>query len=196
MEQKKSIKNTKKTKIKTIMNKYKNKKKSVSKPKQSDDSIDDYVDDDGIDTDDDPIAVYQSAVYNNQQMVLAKNKKKNKTKIKKKKLKKRESDNGVSYKNDQKLFVNAHERDNKVIKANSKNWDRDWDKIKKQRAEIKRIKTKKKLEKLSKQNSLKKRNEQRTDKIYNDPHSKNNKVIKANSKKWDRDWDKIQKQRA
>merc|ERR1712228_1003911 len=45
--------------------------------------------------------------------------------------------------------------------ANSKNWDNDWEKINKQRAEIKAIKEKKRMSKLAKENELKRRNSQR-----------------------------------
>merc|ERR1712228_1016063 len=60
-----------------------------------------------------------------------------------------------------KKFHNAHEQKPKKIAANSKNWDNDWEKINKQRAEIKAIKEKKRMSKLAKENELKRRNSQR-----------------------------------
>merc|ERR1712154_708413 len=42
-----------------------------------------------------------------------------------------------------------------------KNWDNDWEKINKQRAEIKAIKDKKRMSKLAKENELKRRNSHR-----------------------------------
>jgi len=126
-------------------------------------------------------------------------KKKKKTKVTtKKKKKKAESssdDEEVVSSTNETVFGDMHEKNNKVIKANTKNWDNDWDKINAKRAEIKRIKEKKRLEKLEKENELKKRNSKRTDKIYNNPHSKTNKVIKAKERVGN-DWDKIEKQRA
>merc|ERR1711997_145520 len=94
--------------------------------------------------------------------------------------------------------MGMHEKNNKVIKANTKNWDNDWDKINAKRAEIKAIKEKKRLAKLEKENELKQRNKKKreTDKKFKNAHDQNAKVIKANSKNWDNDWDKIQKQRA
>merc|ERR1712083_1148891 len=60
-----------------------------------------------------------------------------------------------------KKFKDSHERKPKKIAANSKNWDNDWEKINKQRAEIKAIKDKKRMSKLAKENELKRRNSHR-----------------------------------
>merc|ERR1711879_1115053 len=56
-----------------------------------------------------------------------------------------------------------HERHSKVIKADSGKWDNDWDKINKQRAEIKAIKEKKRISKLQNENDLKERNKKKKD---------------------------------
>merc|ERR1712154_334432 len=64
----------------------------------------------------------------------------------------------------------------------------------KQREKIRALKEKKKLEKLQHENQLKQRNLHKTDKIYNDPHERTNKVYKA-SEKMATDYDKILKQR-
>merc|ERR1712204_61745 len=97
-----------------------------------------------------------------------------------------------------KKFGNAHEKDAKVIKANSSNWDNDWDKINAKRAEIKAIKEKKKKAKLEAENELAERNKRKkeTDKKFKNAHEKTAKLQKANSKNWDNDWEKINAKRA
>merc|ERR1712154_617518 len=121
----------------------------------------------------------------------------------KKRLAKLDKENELKQRNKKKKdtdkkFKNAHDQNAKVIKANTKNWDNDWDKINAKRAEIKKIKEKKRLAKLEQENELKLRNKKKkdTDKKFKNAHDQNAKVIKANSKNWDNDWDKINAKRA
>ena len=93
-------------------------------------------------------------------------------------------------------WKDTHAKNAKVIKADNSKWDNDWDKIEKQRAEIKAIKEKKRLAKLDQQNELKKRNSMKTTTKYaNKSHEKKPKKIAADNSKWDNDWDKINKKR-
>merc|ERR1712154_313018 len=96
-------------------------------------------------------------------------------------------------------FGNMHEKDNKVIKAETSKWDNDWDKIEKERAKIKAIKEKKRISKLQAENQLLERNKAKKDtskKFHNASHEKAPKKQAALSSKWDNDWEKIEKQRA
>merc|ERR1712154_621328 len=97
-----------------------------------------------------------------------------------------------------KKFHNAsHEKAPKKQAALSSKWDNDWEKIEKQRAEIKAIKEKKKKEKREKDNILKERNKKKkeTDKKFKNAHEKKPKKI-APKERVGTDWDKIEKQRA
>ena len=59
-----------------------------------------------------------------------------------------------------------------VIKADNSKWDNDWDKIEKQRAEIRAIKEKKRISKLQHENDLKERNKRKkeTEKKFKNAH--------------------------
>jgi len=93
-------------------------------------------------------------------------------------------------------WKDSHAKKAKVIKADNSKWDNDWDKIEKQRAEIKAIKERKRQEKLEKENELKKRNSMKTTSKYaNKSHEKKPKKIAA-KERVGTDWDKIEKQRA
>eukprot|EP01084_Bolivina_argentea_P274162 467239_1 len=99
-----------------------------------------------------------------------------------------------------KIFTDPLKKKIKVTKVDSKKWDRDWDKINKQREEIRAIKQKKRMSKLAKeQGQLDTETKKKIEKSHNkwkDTHAKNAKVIKANTSKWDNDWDKINAKRA
>ena len=89
----------------------------------------------------------------------------------------------------------SHERTPKKIAAKER-VGTDWDKIEKQRAEIKALKEKKRLAKLEQENELKERNKQKTSSKYaNKSHEKKPKKIAA-KERVGTDWDKIEKQRA
>eukprot|EP01083_Nonionella_stella_P078921 216264_1 len=95
------------------------------------------------------------------------------------------------------LFTHAHEKLGRKQTADSKKWDRDWDKIHKSREEIKRIKKKKKLQKQESENMLALRNQNRasTNKVlFTSAHEKNV-SLKPHKGKFEPDWDKIKKQR-
>merc|ERR1712154_669076 len=95
------------------------------------------------------------------------------------------------------IFKDSHEADAKVIKADNKKWDNDWDTINAKREEIKAIKEKKRMSKLNQE--IDEETQEKIEKshnIFKDSHEKQAKVIKADNKKWDNDWDKIEKQRA
>merc|ERR1712109_182233 len=70
--------------------------------------------------------------------------------------------------------------------------------LQRKRAEIKAIKEKKRLAKLQSENDLLERNKKKkeTEKKFKNAHEKDPKKIRADSGKWDNDWDKINKQRA
>ena len=59
-----------------------------------------------------------------------------------------------------------------MIKADTSKWDNDWDKIEKQRAEIRAIKEKKRISKLQNENDLKERNKKKkeTEKKFKNAH--------------------------
>eukprot|EP00485_Elphidium_margaritaceum_P020252 CAMPEP_0202726842 /NCGR_PEP_ID=MMETSP1385-20130828/184818_1 /ASSEMBLY_ACC=CAM_ASM_000861 /TAXON_ID=933848 /ORGANISM="Elphidium margaritaceum" /LENGTH=601 /DNA_ID=CAMNT_0049393071 /DNA_START=44 /DNA_END=1850 /DNA_ORIENTATION=+ len=95
--------------------------------------------------------------------------------------------------------ANMHEKNPKKIKANSKNWDNDWEKINKKREEIKAIKEKKKLKRMESDNDLAQRNQQKTETTKkfsaSKMHDKTPKKIAAKERVGN-DYDKIAKQRA
>merc|ERR1712154_188138 len=95
----------------------------------------------------------------------------------KKRLAKLQSENDLLERNKkkketEKKFKNAHEKDPKKIRADSGKWDNDWDKINKQRAEIRAIKEKKRISKLQHENDLKERNKKKkeTEKKFKNAH--------------------------
>merc|ERR1712032_1283206 len=98
---------------------------------------------------------------------------------------------------EKKFARSAHEQDPKLIKADNSKWDNDWDKIEKQRAEIRAIKEKKRISKLQHENDLKERNKKKkdTDKKFKSAHEAKPKKIKP-KERVGTDWDKIEKQRA
>merc|ERR1712228_1005240 len=95
-------------------------------------------------------------------------------------------------------WKDTHEKNAKVIKADSSKWDVDHEKIRKNKAELQAIKEKKRASKLAAENELKLRNAKKkeTDKKFHNAHEQKPKKIAANSKNWDNDWEKINKQRA
>merc|ERR1712154_204634 len=104
----------------------------------------------------------------------------------KKRLAKLQSENDLLERNKkkketEKKIKNAHEKDPKKIRADSGKWDNNWDKINKQRAEIRAIKEKKRISKLQHENDLKERNKKKkeTDKKFKNAHEKTPKKIKA-----------------
>eukprot|EP01083_Nonionella_stella_P105780 304472_1 len=95
-------------------------------------------------------------------------------------------------------WKDTHAKDAKVIKADTSKWDNDWDKINKQREEIRAIKEKKRKKKLAKTGTRTADEQAKIEKSHNkwkDSHAKDAKVIKANTANWDNDWEKINKQR-
>ena len=99
-------------------------------------------------------------------------------------------------------WVDTHEQQAKVIKADNSKWDNDWDKINKQREEIKAIKEKQRIAKLEAEMNgtpiIDEDTQEKLEKSHNqwvDSHEQQAKVIKADTSKWDNDWDTINKQR-
>merc|ERR1712083_1169681 len=96
-------------------------------------------------------------------------------------------------------WKDTHEAQVKVSKADTSKWDNDWETINKQREEIKAIKEKKRMAKLAaEQGDIDEETKEKIEKSHNkwkDTHEQNAKVIKANSKNWDNDWETINKQR-
>ena len=99
-------------------------------------------------------------------------------------------------------WVDTHEAQVKVQKADNTKWDNDWDKINKQREEIKAIKEKQRIAKLEAEINgtpvIDQDTQEKLEKSHNqwvDTHEAQIKVQKADTSKWDNDWDKIQQQR-
>merc|ERR1712113_390806 len=99
-------------------------------------------------------------------------------------------------------WKDTHEAQVKVSKADTSKWDNDWDTINKQREEIKAIKEKQRLAKLEAEEygtpKIDDETQEKIEKSHNkwkDTHEAQVKVSKADTSKWDNDWETINKQR-
>merc|ERR1712228_1107253 len=138
-----------------------------------------HIQDSDVDSD---IATYQSVVYGNNQIVLAK---------------KMDDDLddytfGFETKREHKVWHDPHDRDAKVIKADSSKEDKKRQKIKKSNEEIRKLKIKRKL---SNANDLKQRNRSRSSGQFKNAHERNVKFKGTAQLKQQEKMDKIKKQR-
>ena len=95
-----------------------------------------------------------------------------------------------------------HDAEANTQKADSTKWDNNWDEIEKQRAEIKAIKDKQRIQKLeAEEYGTPVVDEEVQHKIedshnqWKDTHDSEVVASKADASKWDNDWEKINKQR-
>merc|ERR1712129_695424 len=150
---------------------------------------------------DSDIATYQSQVYGNEQIKLAKQKKKKQRKKKKKSKRKASDDDDYQFNFDNKKekeykpWDHLHDKAPKQIKADSRKEDKKRAKIKKSNAEIRKLKMKRKS---SNANDLRKRNSSRialNKKFKSNAHEKVVNFVGTAQLKEQQKLDKIKKQR-